>query len=139
MMVLIVDDNANMRSLIRRILRDIADEVCECADGTEALVAYQRHQPDLVLMDIEMPGLDGLMATRCLTTVSPAARVVLLAQHNEEEMRTAAFAAGACGFVSKEELTALPAFLRHTMADPVVSSTPQNAIQTSTHKGELPQ
>ncbi len=138
MMVLVVDDNANMRGLIRRILRDVAQEIRECSDGAQALTAYQTHQPGVVLMDMDMPQLDGLTATRQLMAQFPAARVVLLTQHSEEEMRAAAFAAGACGVACKEELTALPALLRQTV--PAADSFPaHHSISTSTHKGELPQ
>lgn len=138
MMVLIVDDNASVRSLIRQVLKGFADEVRECADGAQVLPAYQRHQPDLVLMDIEMPGMDGLTATRCLIAQCPAARVVILPQHDEEAIRTAAFAAGACGVVCKEDLTVLPALLRQTVS--AADSFPaHHPISTSTHKGELPQ
>ncbi len=115
MMVLIVDDNAAVRSLIRRILKSVADEIRECANGVQTLAACQAQSPDVVLMDIEMPELDGLAATRALQTISPPTRVVIVSQHDKEPIRAAAFDAGACAFASKDDLAALPALLRQIL------------------------
>jgi len=62
--ILIVEDNAAIRRLIRRAVAHLADEIYECEDGADALKAYSEHQPDLVLMDVRMPRMDGLAATR---------------------------------------------------------------------------
>jgi two-component system response regulator DegU len=114
MMLLIVDDNAAMRRLIRRLTSDLAERVEECADGAAALVAYEQHQfsgADWVLMDVEMAGLDGLSATRQLRAAHPEARVVIVTKHNDEALRAAAFKHGAQGFVAKENLLELRALL----------------------------
>lgn len=110
MMLLIVDDNAGMRGLLRRITDNLAAQVIECADGAAALAAYESHQftgADWVLMDIEMAGMDGLTATRQLRAAHPDARVIIVTRHNDEEVRDAAFRYGACGFVMKENLLQL--------------------------------
>jgi len=114
MMLLIVDDNAAMRRLLRRLTGDLAESVEECADGAEALAAYERHHfggADWVLMDIEMPVMDGLTATRQLRAAHPEARIVIVTKHNDEEVRAAAFRDGACGFVPKDNLLELRALI----------------------------
>jgi len=117
MKVLIVDDNPAMRRLIRRMVLSPADECFECADGAEALAAYEAHQldgADWVLMDVEMAGMDGLTATRELCAAHPEARIVIVTKHNDEATREAAFNNGARGFVAKENLLALRALISPT-------------------------
>jgi len=114
MKVLIVDDNPAMRRLIRRMVLSPADECFECANGAEALAAYEAHQldgADWVLMDVEMAGMDGLAATRELCAAHPEARVVIVTKHNDEATREAAFKYGACGFVAKDNLLELRALV----------------------------
>src|SRR5262245_54457449 len=104
MMLMIVDDNAAMRRMIRRVTGDLAERIVECEDGSEALAAYEKHhfgQADWVLMDVEMARMDGLTATRQIRAAHPEARVLIITRHNEEEVRAAAFSSGACGFVPK--------------------------------------
>lgn len=110
--LLIVDDNQAMRLLIRSIVGGVTDSVVECADGADALAAYIAHRPAWVLMDVEMAGMDGLQATRAITAQFPDARIVIVTQHTDAGTREAATAAGATGFVSKEDLTELRAVLR---------------------------
>lgn len=113
-MLLIVDDNAAIRRLLRRLIGDLAERVEECVDGAEALAAYEQHQlgaADWVLMDVEMAGLDGLSATRALRAAHPEARVIIVTKHNDEATRAAAFQHGACGFVAKDNLLELRALL----------------------------
>ncbi len=114
MMLLIVDDNAAMRRLIRRLTSDLAERIEECADGSEALAAYEEHQfgpADWVLMDIEMSGMDGFSATRQLRKAHPEARILIVTKHNDEQLRQQAFAYGASGFVNKENLLELRTLL----------------------------
>lgn len=116
MMLLIVDDNAAMRRLMRRMTCDLAERIEECADGTEALAVYERLHfgaTDWVLMDFEMPGLDGLNATRQLCAAHPEARVLIVTKYNDEALRERAFANGACGFINKENLLELRAIIHH--------------------------
>ena len=104
MKVLIVDDNAQMRQMVKFYLNGVAEETRECADGAEALDAYTEFQPDWVLMDWEMKRVDGLTATHGIMAAFPAARVLFVTQYDEDELRRAAQAAGACGYVLKENL-----------------------------------
>jgi CheY-like chemotaxis protein len=107
MMLLIVDDNAQVRRVIRRICQDLAEEFCECANGAEALAAYRAQQPDWVVMDVSMEVMDGLTATQHILAAFPAARIVITTQFDDAEMREAARQAGACAYVPKDDLRAL--------------------------------
>ena len=105
--LLVVEDNPEMRRVMRRLLADVAGVIVECPDGNAALAAYPQAQPDWVLMDLEMAGVDGITATRQLRADYPEARVVIVTNHNDETLRAAATAAGACGYVLKENLLEL--------------------------------
>ena len=107
MKLLIVDDDPEIRRLIAVVLAPLAPEIAECGDGAEALAAYTRHAPDVVLMDIAMDGVDGLAATSAIIATHPAARVVIVSNHGAVDLREAASRAGACGYVLKEDLRQL--------------------------------
>jgi CheY-like chemotaxis protein len=111
MKVLIVDDNTGVRQIIRAIIGTLADDVCECADGANAVSAYTCFHPDWVLMDIEMPVLDGLTATREILSAFPKANILIVSNHGTQQMREAASQAGARGFVVKENLLLIRSFL----------------------------
>ncbi len=102
--VLIVDDSQPMRELIKMMLAGVAEIVGECADGADALEAYERLRPDWVLMDIGMKNVDGITATRQITTAHPQARILIVTDYNDDDLRRAAFKAGACQYVVKENL-----------------------------------
>ena len=111
MSFLIVDDNSVMRRTIGRVVRDLTDKIIECADGAEAFLVYQEHQPEWVLMDVEMAEKDGLTATREICDAYPKARVVIVTNYDGNEMREAAVKAGACAYVLKENLLELRGIL----------------------------
>lgn len=104
---LIVDDHAGFRRSLRAFLPGPDAQVSECSNGREALERYAAEQPDWVLMDIEMAGLDGLSATRLLKQRFPAARVIIVTNYNDPDLRAVAREAGACAFVLKEDLSHL--------------------------------
>lgn len=108
MTVLIVEDNAGIRRLLRRALVETASAVWECSDGADALAVYDRHRPDVVLMDIRMPQMDGLTATKQIRRFHPSARIVVVTDYDDEDLRMAASEAGACGYTLKQNLTDLP-------------------------------
>jgi two-component system response regulator DegU len=112
MTILIVDDNAGVRRLLRRAVVDTASAVWECSDGLEALAAYTERQPDIVLMDIRMPKLDGLAATRQIREFYPKARVLVVTDYEDDDLRRAASEAGACGYVFKQNLTDIACLIR---------------------------
>src|SRR5262249_14486360 len=99
--ILIVDDHAGFRAMLRSLLVRLGVEVVECGDGREAVNRYGEVTPDWVLMDIEMPRLDGLAATRELIALDPRARVLVLTQHDDDDSRDASREAGARHFVPK--------------------------------------
>jgi DNA-binding NarL/FixJ family response regulator len=103
--VLLVDDEELLRTGFRLILAGAADidVVAEAADGRAAVDAALRHRPDVVLMDIRMPTMDGLAATReILRTVSPAPRIVVLTTFDLDDYVYEALLAGASGFLLKD-------------------------------------
>ena len=115
--VLLVEDNPAMRALIRSLVAGVSSAVHECADGASALDLYDKVRPDWVLMDVEMSGMDGLAATRALRRSDPAARIIIVTDH-EDRYRRAAEEAGATGFVRKDHLLDLPLLLAQPEAPP---------------------
>jgi CheY-like chemotaxis protein len=107
MKVLIVEDNFQMRRLIKSMVAIVANEIHECGDGAEALAAYLRHRPDFVLMDIQMELMDGIAATAQIKAADAAARVIIVTDYDQADLREAANEAGACGYVVKENLLEL--------------------------------
>ena len=107
MKLLIAEDNDGMRGLIKRMLADFASEIYECRDGAEALAIYSARQPDWVLMDIRLVGLNGLEATRQITAAWPQAKIMIVTDYDDDELREAARHAGACEYVIKENLLEL--------------------------------
>jgi CheY-like chemotaxis protein len=105
--VMIVDDHPEMRSLIRNLLDGVAQEFVECTNGEEAVAGFVTERPDWTTMDIVMPGMDGLAATRRIKAQFPDARILIITQHDNRRLRTSAQEAGATGFLGKEELTLL--------------------------------
>ena len=104
MTALIVEDCELMRRLIKGLIGGVADAIVECESGDAAYAAYAAHRPDWVLMDIQLPGLDGIAATGQIRAAFPDARIVIVSDYGDERLRAAARAAGACGYVLKENL-----------------------------------
>ena len=109
--VMIVDDHPRMRGLIRGLCAGLATEFIEVAGGEEAVSTYDRLRPDCVLMDIEMPGMDGLTATRAIRKGHPDARIIIVSSHDTPSFRARAEAEGVSGFVSKNDLSGLHQYL----------------------------
>lgn len=108
--VVLADDQALFRSGLRMLLdsQDDLAVVAEAGDGVEALAAVERTDPDVVLMDIRMPRMDGVTATERLAASGPRPRVLVLTTFDLDEAAARALRAGASGFVLKD---ARPEFL----------------------------
>ena len=102
--VLLVDDDALVRSGLRMMLTgaDSVEVVGEADDGREVLGAVDRHRPDVVLMDIRMPQLDGIEATRLLRAQPSPPAVIVLTTFDADELVLRALRAGAAGFLLKD-------------------------------------
>ena len=109
---LLADDHEGFRRALRSHLPGDHFEVVESTNGQEAVEAYERYHPDWTLMDLEMPGMDGLTATREIVRRHGCARVVILTQHTGPVWQEAALAAGAHAFVSKNDLSELHTILQ---------------------------
>ncbi|HEX6823447.1 MAG TPA: response regulator transcription factor [Candidatus Sulfotelmatobacter sp.] len=101
--VLVVDDNESVRRSICQILHSQTDieVVCQAVDGADALTQARQYHPDLVLLDITMPTMNGLDAARILKCEFPSMHVVIVSQHDSRGFQWAALAAGASGYVVK--------------------------------------
>ncbi|MGH9845430.1 MAG: response regulator transcription factor [Blastocatellia bacterium] len=104
MKLLIVEDNQSVRRVIRSIVASLADEIFECEDGADALPAYTEWAPDWVLMDVAMKNVDGITATRNIRAQYPDAKIIIVTNYDEADLRESAREAGACGYVLKENL-----------------------------------
>jgi CheY-like chemotaxis protein len=112
MKFLIVEDNENMRRMIKSIVAELARETHECSDGADALAAYAEHRPDWVLMDVRMKEMDGITATRQIKQAFPQARIMIVSDYDDQGLRAAAREAGASEYVVKESLLDLCRILR---------------------------
>lgn len=119
--IVIADDQPAVREGLRMRLGLEADlhVTGEARDGNEALELVSRLQPDIVIMDMEMPVMDGLAAMRELQSLAPECRAIMLTIHDDEATRQRAREAGAAGFVSKHAddsalLNAIRALANHS-------------------------
>jgi CheY-like chemotaxis protein len=106
-MILLVDDSEAMRRVIKSFVRDLTEAITECSDGSEAIETYERCHPDWVLMDIKMKEVDGLVATKQIKAAFPEARIIIITGYDDARLREAAYNAGACAYVHKENLLEL--------------------------------
>ena len=102
--VVLADDQAMIRSGLHLVLRAEQDitVVAECSDGAQAITAARQHRPDVVLMDVRMPRLDGIAATRELRRLDLPVRVLILTTFDDDDVLWGALDAGADGFVLKD-------------------------------------
>ena len=128
--ILIVDDHEIFRRGLRSLLESRADwEVCgEATDGRDAVDKAKQLQPDVIVLDITMPRLNGLDAVALIRKEVPTAKVVILSQHQPALMKQVALTAGAGAYVTKSEVS------RELMAaiDSLLSA---GSSQSSDHAG----
>lgn len=105
--ILIVDDHAMLRDGIRALLslHDDFEIVGEAREGKESIEKARECSPDVILMDLAMPGMDGLEATRHIRKENPATRVLALTQHEDREYILSAISAGVTGYIPKRALS----------------------------------
>jgi NarL family two-component system response regulator LiaR len=121
---IVADDDA----LARRMVKDVLERagitvVAEAHDGFEALEQVRYHRPDIVLLDVIMPHLDGIAATRRIVAEHPDQLVILLTHSDDEELGILGLRAGAVGYLSKDvDLEALPRALEGALAGEAVIS-----------------
>lgn len=104
--VLIVDDQEPFRSAARLVvsLTDGFEVTGEAATGESAVTIAKELSPDLILMDINLPGIDGLEATRQIVQAQPSAKVIVMSTYEPDEYEQRAIEAGAGAFMSKSDL-----------------------------------
>lgn len=140
--VVLIDDDPLVRAGLKLMLggREGVDFVGEGSDGSEAAALVAEHQPDVLLMDIRMPGKDGLTATEELMAQKDAPRVVILTTFDSDDSVLRALAAGAAGFLLKDtppdrmlEAIKQVAAGEHTLSPSVVS---QVIAAATRHRGD---
>jgi DNA-binding NarL/FixJ family response regulator len=137
--ILLVDDQELLRMGFRMVLEAQAgmEVVGEAGDGAEAVALTRRLEPDVVLMDVRMPGMDGVQATRELVDGGSSAHVIILTTFDLDEYAHAALRAGASGFLLKDAPTAdlLSAIRAVASGDAVVApSTTRRLLATIAHQ-----
>ena len=102
--VLVVDDHALLRTGVANIinLEPELEVVAEAANGADAIEAFRQHRPDVVLMDLRMPGMEGVEAVRQIRDIDPQARVVVLTTYDADEDIARALQAGAKAYILKD-------------------------------------
>ena len=103
--ILVVDDHAVIRRGVQHILRPLPQwEICgEAESGQEAVKLAQALKPEIIIMDVSMPGLNGLEASRIISELLPNTKILLLTLHSSAELVRNAFRAGARGYVLKSD------------------------------------
>jgi DNA-binding NarL/FixJ family response regulator len=102
--IMIADDERLFRQSLRKLLEGVKDirVVAEAADGQEAVVQAQEREPDIALLDVRMPKMDGIKAAKLISSLVPKAKVLMLSIHDDDEKIISALRAGAAGYILKD-------------------------------------
>jgi two-component system, NarL family, response regulator DegU len=123
--LMLVDDHSVLRQGMRRTFEEEGyDVVAEANDGNEAIKLASLHRPDVIIMDVSMPGMDGVEATRRICAANPSQRIVMLTMHIDHTVMTDALKAGAIGYVTKDCTTDEIIDIVKQAANPDVSMSP---------------
>ena len=147
MRILVADDHEIVRRGLRALLANRPEwQICaEATEGREAVEKARQSQPDVVILDIGMPGLNGLEAARQIRKVSPRSEVLILTMHESEQVVQEVLAAGARGYVLKSDagrdlVAAVEALSRHkTFFTPSVTEMVLKTYLGSGAEGEVPE
>ncbi len=130
--ILVVDDSPIIVRKLAALLHELDYEVIQtAATGSEAIAAYKACKPDVVTMDITMPDMDGIEATRLIMAENPNAKIVMITSHGQEKMVLDALKAGARGYVLKP-------FQRHKLYEVIQKACSRVVIQEKL-QGEIEQ
>lgn len=136
--ILLADDRPEVLDALRGLLDELGDVVGTATDGHMLVDAARRLEPDLVVSDISMPGLNGLDATRVLRACVPQSRVIILTVHREPIYLSMALEAGAWGYFLKRSAVAeLPQAVRHVLAGDCYIGRGLNEEQVAAGEGPL--
>ena len=143
--VLLADDHQLLRQALGAALQDAGFEIVgEAADGEEAVRLADELDPELVMMDVTMPVLDGIEATRLVHLRHPDARVIMLTMHDEKALAAQAIAAGACAFLTKDSsMEDVVATVRHVgdgdvLVSPKIASSMLGELRSPAGTKESP-
>jgi DNA-binding NarL/FixJ family response regulator len=102
--IMIADDERLFRQSLRKLLESVKDirVVAEAADGQEAVVQAQEREPDIALLDVRMPKMDGIKAGKLISSLVPKTKVLMLSIHDDDEKIISALRAGAVGYILKD-------------------------------------
>ena len=107
MTIMIVEDNLYMREMIKKIIIQGFEgliEFSEFSNGIESVEQYEHSQPDVVLMDIALKGMDGFCASKCIKKIDPNAKIIVVSQYDEDEFKEYAEELGISAYISKDQL-----------------------------------
>lgn len=107
MTLLIAEDSEKIRKILRNIVGMLFEEIYECSNGQEACDLYAEKNPDYVLMDIQMPVMDGITATKKIMEIDPDAKIIIVTNYDSNVLRKVAKEAGAMSYIMKENLSEL--------------------------------
>lgn len=109
--LMIAENNPRMREMIREICAPFFDKIDECSNGKEAVESLSSYSRQLVIMDINMPVMNGLEASKIILRTHPETKIIMITQYKEKELEIEAMRAGAFYFLLKENLSELKEIL----------------------------
>lgn len=113
MTVLLVDDHKGIRELEKTIFASMFDTFYESSSGEEAIKIYKAHKPDWVLMDYKMNGMNGIEAVKKIKERDSSAKIIMVTQYDDNDLRKAACKYGATAYILKENLSGIKKFINN--------------------------